>query len=70
MPERAALITVLIINRPLCTDCIANKTGMSVRSVKRYLAAIPELITTAPDSGGRCRACGMARQVSSLPRPR
>ena len=69
MPERAAVITVLLIDRPLCVECIANRTGMSVRTIRRYLGGLDQLITVDAESGGRCRACRMASEVFSLPRP-
>jgi len=38
--ERAALITVLILERPMCLPCIAAKTDMTVVRVTAYLAEI------------------------------
>jgi len=58
MPERAALIAVLIIDCPLCVDCIAAKSEISLAGVKGYLKR----------SEGRCRACGSVGNVFSLNR--
>ena len=67
MPERADLIAVLIIDRPLCLDCIADKTGMTPLSVEGYLERM-DLGPVDRTPEGRCRACGRLTTVFSLPR--
>jgi hypothetical protein len=68
MPERADFIAVLIIDRPLCLECIAAKTGMSAMSVKGYLERLETTVTVHRAHEERCRACGMIGDVFSLPR--
>jgi hypothetical protein len=58
MPETTAIITALILDRPLCLDCIAMKAGVSHATVEAILARIKKVLTLRRDERGRCRACG------------
>ena len=69
MPEYAALITVLILDRPLCLDCIAAKTDMTVPSVRGYLERIDTSLTVQWRADERCQACGNLGLVVSIGRP-
>jgi hypothetical protein len=62
MPEKAALIAVLIVERPLCVDCVAEKSAIVAEEIERLLARIAARIavTSAVD---RCRACGETKKV-------
>jgi len=40
MPEHAALITAIILDRPTCLACIAANAQMSLSSVSAYLEQI------------------------------
>jgi hypothetical protein len=62
MPEKGALLAVLIIERPLCVDCIAEKSSIAAEQVEALLARIATriAITSAVD---RCRACGETKKV-------
>jgi hypothetical protein len=63
MPEKGALLAVLIIERPLCVDCIAEKSSIAAeQEVEPLLARIATriAITSAVD---RCRACGETKKV-------
>jgi hypothetical protein len=62
MPEKGALLAVLIIERPLCVDCIAEKSSIAAEQVEPLLARIATriAITSAVD---RCRACGETKKV-------
>ncbi len=57
MPEVTALVMALIIERPMCVDCIAARAQVSREAVK---ARIDEMRATVriKDGTGRCRACG------------
>jgi len=67
MPEKAALITVLIVDRPLCLTCITTKSGLSIGEVESYLNIIKRMVDLR--SGvDRCRACGEPTTVYSLAR--
>ena len=68
MADQAALIAVLIIDRALCLDCIASRSGMSVVSVKGYLERMGTMITLQRTTNERCRACGIIGNVVSLVR--
>jgi two-component system, NtrC family, nitrogen regulation response regulator GlnG len=67
MPEKEALLAVLIMERPLCINCIAGRSGLSTAEVLSLLTAIGHSIslTRATD---RCHACGETIDVYSLSR--
>src|SRR5215470_10362517 len=44
MPEHAALIAVLIMERPLCVSCISSKTGLTHGEIESYLARIENTV--------------------------
>ena len=68
MPERAALIAALIIERPLCLECIATKSGMTAMSVKGYLERMAKLVTVHWVNPDRCHACGIVGNVVLISR--
>jgi hypothetical protein len=70
MPEISALITVLIIERPLCVDCIALRAQVSVPTVRDYLRKIDALGSVQRGVEDRCRACGHIGDTFSLSRAR
>jgi len=67
MPRRAAVIAVLIIDRPMCLECIATKSALSTIEVERYLEEIGRGLELRQDED-RCRVCGEPRSVFSLSR--
>ena len=67
MPARAALISMLIVERPLCTDCIASRVSMSAPEVEQYLDRMRGALTVRQNHD-RCRACGISGEVVSLER--
>ena len=68
MPQTAALITALILERPLCFACMAAKAGTSETGVEATLATIGPVVEIYRDHDGRCRACGNVGLVVSLRR--
>jgi hypothetical protein len=64
MPENAALIAVLITDRPLCLPCVSDKSGLADNEVESYLRRIAHVVTLKRGTG-RCRACGMITEVFS-----
>jgi len=65
MPAKAALIAVLIMERPLCLTCISNKSALTADEVDSYLRKITgrlDVLRTVD----RCRACGTSDTVYSL----
>jgi hypothetical protein len=65
--QHGALIAVLIIDRPMCRDCIAVKSRLSTVETECYLESIGRGldVRVAED---RCRACGEHTVVFSLDR--
>lgn len=68
MPDRAALIVALILERPMCLDCIASKSGLGAADVDTTMATVRAALQlhVAQD---RCRACGATTSVFSFDRP-
>jgi hypothetical protein len=68
MVGRVALITALILDRPTCRFCIAEKSGLGAEDFDGALATIRGVLqlhrTTA-----RCRVCGAEAEVFSIDRP-
>ena len=67
MPRHAAVIAVLIIDRPTCLECIATKGALSPAKVERYLEEIGSGLELRQGED-RCRVCGEPRTVFSLSR--
>ena len=68
MPARAALIAVLITERPLCLPCITERAGLPAGDIHEYLARMRDHLTVLHDLTDRCRACGTVAEVFSLDR--
>ena len=68
MPEIATRIAVLIIDRPLCVDCISERAQITVATVREYLQRIDPMFSVNREENGRCRACGHIGRVVSLSR--
>jgi len=62
MPEKGALLAVLIVERPLCVACISEKSAIPSDEIEPLLARIATRIamTSAVE---RCRACGETKKV-------
>jgi hypothetical protein len=67
MPRHAAVVAVLILERPMCLDCITAKSGLSTAEVEEYLEQIGLGLEVTVEED-RCRACGEPRTVFSLTR--
>jgi hypothetical protein len=67
MPERA-LIALLIVDRPLCLDCISVRAAVPQREVIEYLHRLRDHLTVFHEDSGRCEACGTVGKVYSLDR--
>ncbi len=68
MPDKAALIAVLITDRPLCLRCLTARTHLTVYEVESYLRIAENVVRLAHDSD-RCRECGSTMEVFSMSRP-
>jgi len=67
VPRHAAVIAVLIIERPMCMECIVTRSTLSTGEVQRYLEEIGWELELR-QSEDRCRVCGEPRTVFSLSR--
>ena len=69
MPNRATLITALILDRPMCLDCIAAKSGLPADTIDGVLQRIGRVLNLQR-TVERCRACGETDvEVASVARP-
>jgi hypothetical protein len=69
MPAVAALISVLIMERPLCVDCIALRAQVGAGVIMTYLATIEAAVKVRRGVDDRCRACGAIGRTYSVTRP-
>jgi hypothetical protein len=68
MPDTIALIALLIVGRPLCVACIAERIGLSPMDLESYFARIRASLTVFHEDSDRCQGCGMVGKVYSLDR--
>jgi len=68
MPESTAAIAVLILERPTCLECIAEKADMTVTLAKGYLARLVQAVTVEYLPDERCRTCGSTGTTLSIGR--
>ena len=69
MPQHAAFIAVLFLERPTCLDCAASQTGLTVAQIDHYLTIIGTSLEVLRWDNERCRVCGYVRPVCSIERP-
>ena len=69
MPENAALVAALIVERPMCLDCIAQRALLSLDGAQIVLDTINRKMPVQRRQSARCQTCGIFREVFSLPRP-
>lgn len=68
MPIRAALVTALITERPLCMACVSERALAPVDEVRALFARIEEvLVQRLPYE--RCHACGLVTTIFFVKRP-
>ena len=68
MPEITALVTALILERPLCMNCLVARAGASEASVEAALSTIARAMTVQRTID-RCRTCGTHGPVIVAGRP-
>jgi hypothetical protein len=68
MPHEVALITALILERPTCRVCIAEKSGLRADDVDRPLTTIRRVLELR-STVEQCRSCGAETDVLSIDRP-
>jgi hypothetical protein len=65
LPQYAAMIAVLIIDRPLCVKCLSDKSGLTANQVESYLDRVRR--TVSVERGvDLCRRCGKSTTVYSI----
>jgi hypothetical protein len=69
MPDHAAIVRALILERPTCIRCIAIKSGMTPAALDATVGAI-ERVLALRRATDRCRVCGETTAVLSADRPR
>ena len=62
MSDRTSLVAGLILERPLCVDCVATKTSLTAGAVEVALAGMG-CVVELQRRQGRCRACGVTTDV-------
>jgi hypothetical protein len=68
MSAQTALITALIVDRPLCLACISDKSGIAVEGVSEALHAIGTALALSRRTD-RCAACGATVTTYAVARP-
>jgi hypothetical protein len=66
--DKLGIIAALIIERPLCTECITSKAGVTLGALAGHLERM-RLSVTVNHAVDRCRACARSTTVLSLMRP-
>jgi hypothetical protein len=69
MPERAAIVTALIMDRPLCLACVAQRASLDECEAQTILDKIESVLELQRVQPGRCRACGSVVTVFSVAQP-
>jgi hypothetical protein len=67
LPDPAALIALLMLERPLCLDCIADQAKLSTEDTKRSFQTIGQTVEIHAGED-RCGSCGRFRMLFSLRR--
>jgi hypothetical protein len=68
MPDLAALVIALILDRPTCRDCIAVKSGLSTPELDATLTTVHTVVQIR-NATDRCRVCGAITTVLSIDVP-
>ena len=58
VPERSALVTALILERPTCLSCIGERGGLPLDAVDTVLTVIARVLQLNGDREAVCRHCG------------
>ena len=69
MPEHSSLITALILERPMCVECLARRANMTVEATHTVLAVIGRALALHRDEASRCRGCEKRASVFYVDRP-
>jgi hypothetical protein len=70
MRNLTPLVTALMLDRPMCLECIATKSGVPAARLTTVIRRIGAVLAIDRHVG-RCRACGrMDAEVVAAQRPR
>lgn len=70
MPEASALIAALILERPMCLECIVMRAPVTgEKDAEEHLNIIARAVRLRREKSGRCRACGVTTPVYWIERP-
>ena len=58
--------TALIMERPLCLSCVAQRASLDESDAKTILDRIESVLKLRRANPGRCRACGSVVTVFSV----
>ena len=68
MPDRTALVTALILDRPLCIRCLAAKSRGTLADLDAVIDNVEKALVLHRIVD-RCRACGNTEITFSVDRP-
>lgn len=68
MPERIAVVTTLIVERPMCLECVADRAGLATSEIETILQQIARGLELHYEAA-RCRICGATKRVVSIDPP-
>lgn len=66
--QRAAVVTALILERPMCVECIQTKTGLSASELRATLDVVRSALVLHTETA-RCDVCDGTTTVLFLDRP-
>ena len=69
MPRLTAVVTALILERPLCFGCLCEKAGTTRAQIAATLRGIEGAVMVHL-SKRRCHGCGEVVEAVSLDRPK
>jgi hypothetical protein len=67
MPENAALLAVLMVERPMCVACLSEKAHLTPAEVEAYIPRMAKHLDVR-QGVDRCRSCADTTDVFSLRR--
>jgi len=68
MHDTVAVVSALIVERPLCMLCITEKSCLTPEEASVAIGAIERVLKIHREPG-RCRGCGLSRFVLYSDRP-
>jgi predicted Zn-ribbon and HTH transcriptional regulator len=67
MLERVIFLTALIVERPMCLECIADRVSLPLREIATVLQQVARRRALHHEPA-RCRTCGATQRVVSVDR--